>query len=434
MRRIGWMEGTLLAGVMVGIAYVVAELVTPAEPEKAGAAAGAGRGRRPAPVLLPAPAPQAVPQSPALAPPAPSPEVPSSAEMPAVPSPEALSSAETPAVPSPEAPSPAATPAVPSLEAPSPAATPAVASPEVPSPAQAHATPSAPAVAGGLTEATTPGLSTLAQHQRSAWAWAAADSHVGRVRRHNEDRFFAGLVEGSGGLIAVVADGMGGHQAGEKAAELAVETFAELALASQDAVPTGCADRYEALLGSVQRADAVIKERGAADLDLTGMGTTVVAAWFDATTCTYVYAGDSRLYQLRDHKVCYRSKDHSIVQVLMEVGQLTEDEARKHPMRSQLTSCLGGGKKSSRLTVDPPWISSAVADALPPAVLAARPGDVFVLCSDGLCGEVPDATLESLVARYGPAPEQLVAELIEAALAAGGRDNITVVAVRYLGG
>lgn len=259
------------------------------------------------------------------------------------------------------------------------------------------------------------------------WA-AAADTHRGKVRNHNEDRLLLRSLEGGTSLLAVVADGMGGHQGGALAAEIVVDTLGALADRPR---PSDDAERYEALLGGLYQADAAVKERGSHDIGLGGMGSTVVAAWFGPAGCTHVYSGDSRLYQFRDGRVRYRTRDHSVVQVLVDQGQLTAAQARTHPIRSQLTSCLGGGRSATRFTAEPRWDLDGGPQA---AVLEAVAGDVFLLCSDGLHGELDDADLERLVAQHGASPQRLVAACIEAALEAGGSDNVAVVAVTYAEG
>lgn len=257
-------------------------------------------------------------------------------------------------------------------------------------------------------------------------AWlAASGTHCGKVRSSNEDRLLLRETENSDSLLAVVADGMGGHHGGALAAQIVVDTLGCLA---EQSCPGDHEGRYEALLGALYNADAAVKERGAHEIGLGGMGSTVVAAWFGPTSCVHIYAGDSRLYQFRSGRVHYRTRDHSVVQVLVDQGQLTYAEARMHPLRSQLTSCMGGSRSATHFTAEPRWDLEGGPQA---AVLEAAAGDVFLLCSDGLHGEVGDEELEGLVAYHGTSPEQLVEACIEASLDAGGRDNVAVVAVSY---
>jgi serine/threonine protein phosphatase PrpC len=258
-----------------------------------------------------------------------------------------------------------------------------------------------------------------------AWAEWADATDCGKVRKHNEDRLLLRPCDGGRSLLAAVADGMGGHQGGALAAEIVVEKLGALA---ERADPGAGMGRYEALLVGVHEADGAVRERGAHDIGLGGMGSTVVAAWFDRAGCTHLHAGDSRLYHFRDGRVRYRTRDHTVVQVLVDQGQMTEAEARTHPVRSQLTSCLGGGRSARRITVDPRWDLEGDSQA---AVLEAVPGDVFLLCSDGLHGELNDAALEQIVAAHASSARGLADACVVAALEAGGSDNVAVVAVVY---
>jgi protein phosphatase len=144
----------------------------------------------------------------------------------------------------------------------------------------------------------------------------------------------------------------------------------------------------------------------------------------------HLHCGDSRIYHYRGGELLHKTRDQTIVQVLVDNGQLRPEEAATHPMRSQLTSCLGGGGSIGSMVVEPTWNLEATEQ---PARLALEPGDLVLLCSDGLSGEIPPEALDQLVRAHGQHPATLAQECIQAALAAGGRDNVTVVAMRWLG-
>jgi len=262
------------------------------------------------------------------------------------------------------------------------------------------------------------------------WLVGCAISHKGRVRSENQDRFALESVSPDA-AVAIVADGMGGHMGGSHAAEIAARTILNGIQADADASdqPT-----YDLLSASFSLADEAIRARASRDAHLGGMGTTSVAAVIFRDRCIHLYTGDSRLYQYRDGKEIYRTKDHSVVRYLEEEGLLTADEARNHPMRSRLTSSLGGGPAERKLVLEPKWEGeededegSAVSEQK--AVLTLDSGDVLLLCSDGLCGEVEPRKLSELM-EAGGEPEELAKRCVAAALEAGGRDNVTVIVLK----
>lgn len=253
------------------------------------------------------------------------------------------------------------------------------------------------------------------------WLEGYAASHTGKKRSHNEDRFFLAPWSDRQAVLAVVADGMGGSQAGDVAAQIAIDTFAQLL---DQPFPKRDRDGYNLLQEKFYEADRIIREQAGQSLHQLGMGTTLVAAVFTPNQYLHLYAGDSRLYQFRKGKPLYKSADHSIVRLLVELGKIKPEEARNHPMRSQLTSCLGGKEGKGNFSIDPKW-----EDEQPP-IYPWNSGDTFLLCSDGLHGLVLDETISSLVEKFGKDAQMLMNQLIEQALAAGGNDNITVLTVR----
>ncbi len=226
------------------------------------------------------------------------------------------------------------------------------------------------------------------------------DSDLGRQRQGNEDNYFVRAP------LFVVADGMGGAQAGEVASELAVRRF-------EDGLP----DRRqpaEALVELIQAANAQIHEQARTDSQRAGMGTTVTAAYVDGDTVVVAHVGDSRCYLLRGGELMRLTHDHSLVGELVARGKLTEEQAESHPQRSVITRALG---PEPTVEVD--------VEAFP-----ARAGDVFLLCSDGLTSMVHEPKLKPLLEDDGRSLEQTGRALIAAANEAGGRDNITVILFR----
>lgn len=249
--------------------------------------------------------------------------------------------------------------------------------------------------------------------------WAVGTDQ-GLVRQANEDAARAVPLPTGDGLLVALSDGMGGHVGGRIAADLVVDAI--LSTANQDL----SGDRpqlYEALVSAMDSAQDAISARVSEDFSLMKMGATGVAALFAHGECLHLYAGDSRLYRFPgDGGPVYQTTDHSVIQVLLDLGQITPEQSRDHPMASVITSCFGGGPQA-RLTIAP-----EIDSEVPSAFLSVTANDLFLLCSDGLCKEIDHSTLVELVA-YRETPEMLVRACIEAALEAGGNDNITVAVV-----
>ena len=234
---------------------------------------------------------------------------------------------------------------------------------------------------------------------RIAEHWYASD--LGRQRQGNEDNFFVRAP------LFVVADGMGGAQAGEVASEIAVRSF-------DDELPNGSLP--DALASVIEQANKRIHDKARADESLHGMGTTTTAAYVDDDEVVIAHVGDSRAYLLRDGELVRLTKDHSLVGELVARGKLTEEQAEQHPQRSVITRALGP-EASVQVDVD---------------IFPAKPGDLFLLCSDGLTSMVHEPKLRPLF-EDGDSLETLGKRLIDAANAAGGRDNITVILFRLEG-
>ncbi len=242
---------------------------------------------------------------------------------------------------------------------------------------------------------------------------------VGRKRKHNEDAY---LVDAERGLF-VVADGMGGHAAGEVASRITVESIQEFISSTDDAGesswPFGYAGRGSAggnrLTAAVERANEKVMRAVANRPELKGMGTTVVAALIDEERATLVHVGDSRAYLVRDRELKRLTDDHSWVQEQVNAGILSEDEAKSHPLKNVVTRALGGTPHVSVDLIEVPL----------------HAGDRFLLCSDGLTGMVTDEEIHGFFLG-GPTPEAAVRHLVEQANERGGVDNITVIVIDAL--
>ena len=222
---------------------------------------------------------------------------------------------------------------------------------------------------------------------------------TGRQRAANEDSFFARAP------LFAVADGMGGAQAGEVASRLAAEAFEPAERGSQPP---------EAFLrATIEDANRRINSVAHDDASRSGMGTTLTAALVEGDEISFGHVGDSRAYRLRDGELSLLTMDHSLVEELRRQGRLTAEQAEQHPQRSIITRALG---PEPEVEVDT-------------MTYAARPGDLYLLCSDGLTTMLKeDRVRQILVEAYSldAATNQLISEANEA----GGRDNITVVAFR----
>ena len=230
---------------------------------------------------------------------------------------------------------------------------------------------------------------------------------VGRVREHNEDSL---LVKSrpdrpEWGTLCLVADGMGGHAAGEVASRLAVETAAERYFASAGSARS-------ALVEAVRQANIAVWQAGQAQPGYRGMGTTLVAAAVLDGSAVIANVGDSRAYTVNARAITQVTADHSWVAEQVRLGLLTPQAAETHPYRAVLTRALG---TAPDVEVDSFEVSLA-------------PGEAIVLCSDGLTAHVRDEEIQAIVAA-SPPPEA-ASKLVALANARGGTDNITVIVVR----
>jgi protein phosphatase len=225
----------------------------------------------------------------------------------------------------------------------------------------------------------------------------AARSDVGLVRSGNEDSGYAGP------RLLVVADGMGGHAAGEVASSLVVASIAAL-----DDDDLG-GDLLDALADAVSVADTALSRTIDADSALEGMGTTLTALLWSGSRVGLAHVGDSRAYLMRGGDLLRLTHDHTYVQSLVDAGRISAEEAENHPRRSLLTRAMDGR-------------NPAVPDL---SVREVRPGDRFLLCSDGLTGVVSESTIADELSNG--APDEAAERLIALALRSGAPDNVTVV-------
>lgn len=224
----------------------------------------------------------------------------------------------------------------------------------------------------------------------------AARSDRGLVRSSNQDSVYAGP------RLLALADGMGGHAAGEVASKVVIASLAPL----DDDEPGD--DLLAQLREAVQNGNAAIAELVQQDPDLDGMGTTLTAVLFAGSRMGVVHVGDSRAYLMRGGQFSQITRDDSFVNELLEQGRITPEEAAVHPQRSLLLKALTGHEVEPSLTVR-----------------EARAGDRYLICSDGLSGMVSDETLAEAI--QIPDPQACADRMIELALKGGGTDNVTVI-------
>jgi protein phosphatase len=235
----------------------------------------------------------------------------------------------------------------------------------------------------------------------------AALSDCGSVRPSNEDSFGISAEHG----VYVVCDGMGGAAAGEIASSMAVGEVLRLLGSRNKDLPLD-----KAIKEAIRAANEAIHSRAEIDVHLNGMGTTLAGLATEGSRVLVFNVGDSRSYLLQKRKLKQISQDHSLVEEQVRMGRITHEEALHSPLRNVITRALG-----TQPEVEPDIFE-----------LKAEAGDIFLLCSDGLTGEVPDPQIELLLAADLPL-EQICANLVKAANQAGGHDNITCLLVKAEG-
>jgi protein phosphatase len=239
---------------------------------------------------------------------------------------------------------------------------------------------------------------------------------TGKARKNNEDAY---LVDDGRGLYAV-ADGIGGHEGGEVASRIAVETLSEvfrerragdLALSSSSLIPAVDPNLF-ALTDAFTLANTKIRQVAAQHANLLHMGTTMTALFLCEKTAYVAHVGDSRVYQLRAGVLTQVTEDHSVIAEQLHAGLLTPEQARTSPYRHVITRALGIGPE---LIVDPRMIE-------------VKPDDAFLLCTDGLTEMVDDAEVRRILSNASP--QEAAEHLVREANDRGGVDNITVVVAK----
>ena len=263
-------------------------------------------------------------------------------------------------------------------------------------------------------------------------------SHAGKVRSRNEDHFIVTRIgryletvltslppgevperADEAGYAMVVADGMGGHAGGELASRMAISGLMKLALAMPDWIfrldETVATDATQRSKGRFRDLNALLIEHGKQDAAVRGMGTTLTAARTMGRHLQIVHVGDSRAYLLRDGRLLRLTRDHTYVQLLLDSGQLSEEEAANFGARHLLVNALGGVSEDVEVDVSQLTLTS---------------GDRLLLCSDGLTDLVADETIREVLMDCRQSADAC-RRLVDLALAAGGKDNITVVVAAY---
>lgn len=232
---------------------------------------------------------------------------------------------------------------------------------------------------------------------------------VGRVRSNNQDTFCLGKLSDTA-VYAVVCDGMGGANGGNVASKIAADMMeSRIVCQYRENMPE--ASVLNMLESAVDAANVQVYDKALSDPELTGMGTTLVAVIADGPVAYVVHVGDSRLYHFTGQELVQVTTDHSVVQEMIEKGQLTEQQAKGHPRKHFITRAVGVD-----IHVRPDY-----------DVLTLTPGDTLLLCTDGLTNMVGDEVLETTL--RSESTEQLPAILVQKANDAGGEDNITAVVI-----
>ncbi|HEX8175368.1 MAG TPA: PP2C family serine/threonine-protein phosphatase [Pyrinomonadaceae bacterium] len=269
-----------------------------------------------------------------------------------------------------------------------------------------------------------------------------AKSDVGRVRRGNEDNFLLldlssgkfwtreqgdespeemrRLDLGSKGIVLIVSDGMGGALAGDVASRMAVESVRDMLIGSTDEEDTGCNDEtplVDCLRRATGYANLAIHNKSQEDTRCSGMGATLTGAAITGDMLDLVQVGDSRAYVLRNDQIKLATKDQSLVQQLVDVGQISEEEAETHMFRNVILQALGAQRELSPVT----------------GRLRLRRDDILLLCSDGLSGKLRADDIRRIVKESNGNLEAACSALVDEANNRGGEDNITVVLARVTG-
>lgn len=230
---------------------------------------------------------------------------------------------------------------------------------------------------------------------------------IGRKRKLNQDYVYTSEKPiGSLPNLFIVADGMGGHNAGDYASKVTVETMVREITSSADCEP-GRVLNY-----AIEKANSIIREYASAETDLAGMGTTVVAAVCEGKTLQVANVGDSRLYVVNEKEIRQITRDHSLVAEMVRMGGLGTEEARNHPDKNIITRAVGASD-----TVEPDFFTVTLSEE-----------DIILMCSDGLTNMLEDEEIRMILSGARDIVEK-AQELVKAANENGGRDNITVILI-----
>ncbi|AFI28259.1 MULTISPECIES: protein-serine/threonine phosphatase PrpC [Bacillus] len=236
----------------------------------------------------------------------------------------------------------------------------------------------------------------------------ALKTDTGKIRQHNEDD--AGIFKGKDEFVlAVVADGMGGHLAGDVASKMAVKAMGEK-WNEAETIPQAPSECEKWLIEQILSVNSKIYDHAQAHEECQGMGTTIVCALFTGKTVSVAHIGDSRCYLLQDDDFIQVTEDHSLVNELVRTGEISREDAEHHPRKNVLTKALGTDQSVS--------IDTRSFDI--------EPGDKLLLCSDGLTNKVEGTELKDIL-QSDSAPQEKVNLLVDKANQNGGEDNITAV-------
>lgn len=222
----------------------------------------------------------------------------------------------------------------------------------------------------------------------------------GMVRKSNQDCFYIS----EQGSWCVIADGMGGHNGGETASTMAVRIISEVMAQPND-------DAEDALRTAIVAANNAVYKKSTEKSELDGMGTTVVLLKMDGSIAYIGHVGDSRAYYINGEKIIQLTKDHSIVQKLIDSGTITPNQAKNHPQKNLITRAVGTERF---VEID---VNRVICTA----------GDYILLCTDGLSSMVDDKDIFNIIMEN---PDTAVKNLVDAANSAGGRDNVTAVLIK----
>ena len=243
-------------------------------------------------------------------------------------------------------------------------------------------------------------------NQKKSFPWSSAGrSHVGMVRAINED---ACLVLPERGLWAV-ADGMGGHEAGDIASQMVIETLQQIE------PPTSWSGFLQTVRSSLHDVNQRLREESAQRYHHRTIGSTVVVLIAYETQCACLWVGDSRIYRLRDGQLQQLTRDHSHVQELVDQGLIAPEEAHRHPLANVITRAVGAGQELY-LDMD---------------IVELYHGDMLLLCSDGVYKELSEQQINAIMS-HGYSPAGIVQEMINACIEHGARDNVSAVVVKVI--